>query len=705
MDQKMWQITGVGIVLCILILACSTGARTTEVDDLKSTIEALKNEAEPEVQSQLETAFPGIPFPSENSSAGTTNPQMLELLGQHGGSSGAITVDGGIAYIGQGPRVVVVDISAADAPRVIGETKVLPGLVEGINLVDKTIFVVTKYGGLYSFDIKDPTNPMLLGEFIPERPGCDAIEIVAGKAFIACNAGGFLIADISDPAEMKEIGHGTETGAMTSIKVIGDYAYIVDMSAHGLATYDISDPKNPDLTALFSDEDIQGEYPDFYGFVSVRRCGQLLCLAGGGSGLVLLNLDDPSKPEFAGKYATGSASGLVQIDNLIYLVDDIEGVYVLDYSDPDAIKQVGMLPATVGGWELSINEVYERPVTAYAQRLYIADQTYGITIIDASDPGNIHRIGHYQTPSPEALFDITVFGNNAYIIGKESGFRVLDVSDPSKMTEVAHDDSRKNLYLQNPSGLVVDGNYAYISDSNYPFHIYDISNPSKPLQVGAVFDPTASNGAFDIAKASDYVYLSGWGLKDAFYPGNGIWVIDVSNPNDPKAEKFVDIPNERWNLDIKGEVLYALDGNVDEKDPEPLSLRVFDLSDPKNPVASGIYPVPLEHLAPSDLKVAGDYLYVSLSMQGILGFDVTNPLNPVQIGTLPGMNFSGSPSLDWSDPYLINGGMMLYDISDKPTPELASMAYLPGAWAADLADDKLYVVTEFQGLYIFQLTK
>ncbi len=153
------------IVILLSMLACSIGGNTNEVAKLKSTIESLKNTIEPAIQAQVETAIPDIPLLTDNSSTGNADPQMLELLGQHGGSSGAIVVDGGIAYIGQGPRVVVVDISAADAPRVLGETKVLPGLVEGISLVGKTIFVVTKYGGLYSFDIKDPTNPKLLGEF------------------------------------------------------------------------------------------------------------------------------------------------------------------------------------------------------------------------------------------------------------------------------------------------------------------------------------------------------------------------------------------------------------------------------------------------------------------------------------------------------------------------------------------------------------
>ena len=451
--MRQFKVLIFSIIILISMLACSIGGSTNEVAKLKSTIESLKNTIEPAIQAQVETAIPDIPLLTDNSSTGNANPQMLELIGQHGGSSGAIVVDGGIAYIGQGPRVVVVDISAADAPRVLGETKVLPGLVEGISLVGKTIFVVTKYGGLYSFDIKDPTNPKLLGEFVPERPGCDAIEIVGANAYIACNAGGLLIVNVSDPGDMKEIGQGSERGAMTSIKVIGDYAYIVDISAHGLATYDISDPAKPDRTALFSTEDVQGESPDLYSFASVQQCGALLCLAGGGSGLVLLNLDDPSKPGFAGRYDTAYATGLTQIDNLIYLVDETVGVHVLDYSNLKAIKQVGMLPAAVGDWELSVTEVYERPVTAYAQRLYIADQSWGITIIDAMDSGNIKRIGHYQTPAPEALFDITVLGDYAYIIGKDGGFRILDISDPSEITEVAYDDSRKDLYTQKSDGI------------------------------------------------------------------------------------------------------------------------------------------------------------------------------------------------------------------------------------------------------------
>jgi hypothetical protein len=84
------------IVILLSMLACSIGGNTSEVAKLKSTIESLKNTIEPAIQSQVETAIPDIPLLTDNSSTGNADPQTLDLIGQHGGSSGAIVVDGGI---------------------------------------------------------------------------------------------------------------------------------------------------------------------------------------------------------------------------------------------------------------------------------------------------------------------------------------------------------------------------------------------------------------------------------------------------------------------------------------------------------------------------------------------------------------------------------------------------------------------------------
>lgn len=705
MRQQNLKLIGICTVLLFTMLACSFGGRTDDITNLKSTIESLQSTIGPEIQGQVETLLPESTLPADLSLPSGVNPQMLKLLGQHGGSSRAIAVKDGIAYTGQGPRLLALDVSKAADIQVIGQSEVLPGIVEGVELADGYAYVVTKYGGLYIFDIHNPQKIDQVGTYLPGIPGCDAMALQGHFAYLACNSGGLYKIDVADPHNPKEAGHSSETGAMISIAVSGDYGYVVDVSRQALVTYNISGTSNLQKTAQFMVTDVPGDAKESYSFESVKICGKYLCLAGGQSGLVILRLTNPAQPVFAGRYDSQVASGLTPVDNLVYLVDDMDGVHVLDITDPEKIAEVGSMPTSVGGWELSLVEMYERGVFAVSNLLYITDPVYGITIIDITNPGALKRVGHYQTPAPDVLQQIQVKDDYAYLIGRFSGFRVLNISKPNELDEVYYDEKRKNLNLQVPTGLELAGDHAYISDSNYPFHLYDISNPQKPVQTGAVFDEHASSGAFDIAISGNYAYLSGWGLSDAFYPGQGLWVIDISNPNNPKAVQFVDVQNERWHLSIKDQVLFALDGGVDEKDRDDLSLRVFDISDATKPVEVKKLPVQAMPMMPSDMVAAGDHLYISLSAQGIQDFDISNPLQPVQLGILAGGYPTASSNLEWSDPYLIAGGMYAYNLSDPTKLEQAGMAYLPAAWAGRVEGGRLYVVTAFQGLYIYEMPK
>jgi hypothetical protein len=89
---------------------------------------------------------------------GSGKSKAFSLLGQIGGSAYAVAVDGQFAYLGQGPRMIVLDISNPAKPNLIGESEVLPGLVQGIQINGKYAYTAVRYGGLYIFDIRDPKN-------------------------------------------------------------------------------------------------------------------------------------------------------------------------------------------------------------------------------------------------------------------------------------------------------------------------------------------------------------------------------------------------------------------------------------------------------------------------------------------------------------------------------------------------------------------
>lgn len=703
-------------VLCILILACGLPIPSSQEVALQSTIDTLRtqnaNQGAPSpertitraTQAGTQPAATEIPPAAGNPTPGLEGQKTFSLLGQIGGSSAAVAVDGQFAYLGQGPRMVVLDVSDPAKPGLVGESEILPGLVQGIQVNGNYAYAAVRYGGLYIFDIQNPKTPSLVSSVKPKVPGCNAVALQKNLAYLACNPAGLFIVDISDPQKPAALYSGDKNAAMLSIAVVGNFAYLVDVTSHGLLVMDASNPSAPKQAGLFKGSDVPEASPQNYGFASVRTCGNYLCLAADQEGLVVLNISNPTKPVFVGQYDTQVASGLAVSGNMVYVIDDMDGMHIVDISKPDHPKQSGVLPTSVGGFEFSVNETAERGVFIQGKTLYITDQVYGLTVVDVSQGNAPKRIGHYQTPVPDWLREVRVVGNYAYIIGRFSGFRVVDISDPAHMRETSYDDRRKNLYLQNPSGLEIQGNFAYISDTNYPFHIYDLSDPAKPVESGAIFDQAASDGAFDIAVAGQLAYLSGEGGKDAFYPGNGIWVIDISNPQTPKAVKFVKAPNERWQISLDGSSLYLLDGGNDTKPQEPLSLRVYNLDDSFFPVETRKIVIPvMANLAPSDILATQGVVYLNLFPHGLQVWDVSNPSQPGLVQTIPVMLSGGSVRLAKKDNTLIAGGSIIYDISDPQKPQMIwQNSDVIEAWNGETAGDLVYIVTKFHGLYVYR---
>ena len=74
--------------------------------------------------------------------------QNVQLVGQIGGETYAVAVQGNYAYIGVGPRLVILDVSNPALPAVVGQTGVLPGVVEDVALDGNYAYVADGNGGL-----------------------------------------------------------------------------------------------------------------------------------------------------------------------------------------------------------------------------------------------------------------------------------------------------------------------------------------------------------------------------------------------------------------------------------------------------------------------------------------------------------------------------------------------------------------------------
>src|SRR5262245_48234593 len=81
----------------------------------------------------------------------------LEFVGQAGGATDAVAVEGNRAYLGVGPRLVVMDIADPAHPALLGQSPVLGGIVHDIVLADGHAYVAAGRT-IHLVSVIDPAN-------------------------------------------------------------------------------------------------------------------------------------------------------------------------------------------------------------------------------------------------------------------------------------------------------------------------------------------------------------------------------------------------------------------------------------------------------------------------------------------------------------------------------------------------------------------
>ncbi|MBK7779344.1 MAG: hypothetical protein IPJ58_00870 [Ardenticatenia bacterium] len=126
----------------------------------------------------------------------------MRVVGTYGGETRAVAVVGHYAYLGMGLRVQVVDVADASRPRKVGESHILPGIVQDVFLSGDLAFVAVGEGGLQIIDVADPASPRGIGAI--DTLFAAAVQVADGVAFIA-DASGFLLIDVADPSAPHEL--------------------------------------------------------------------------------------------------------------------------------------------------------------------------------------------------------------------------------------------------------------------------------------------------------------------------------------------------------------------------------------------------------------------------------------------------------------------------------------------------------------------
>ena len=165
----------------------------------------------------------------------------VELVGQIGGVSYAVAVQGSYAYLGVGLRLVVLDISNPEEPLVLGRTEVLSYLVEAVAVAGGYAYFADSGNGLRVIDVGDPVAPVQVG-YCDIQGRASGVAVAGGYAYIA--SGDLRVIDVTDPAAPVEVGYYHTPGSARNVAVDSSHAYVADGS-RGLRVIDVENPTHP----------------------------------------------------------------------------------------------------------------------------------------------------------------------------------------------------------------------------------------------------------------------------------------------------------------------------------------------------------------------------------------------------------------------------------------------------------------------------
>jgi len=281
----------------------------------------------------------------------------------------------------------------------------------------------------------------------------------------------------------------------------------------------------------------------------------------------------------AGYYDTrGHAWSVQVVDALAYVADYSFGLRIIDVSNPSSAVEVGYCNTPGYAWDVQV----------VGTLAYVADGSSGLRIIDVSNPSSAVEVGYYDTPS-NAL-DVQVVGTLAYVADHYSGLRIIDVSDPAAPVEVGYYDTSGHAH-----GMQVVGTLAYVADYSSGLRIIDVSNPATPVEVGYCDTPSY---AYDVQVVGTLAYVADF--------SSGLRIIDVSNSSAPVEVGYYDTPSYAYDVQVVGTLAYVADSGA--------GLRIIDVSDPAAPVEVGYYDTPS---SASNVQVVGTLAYVADYSSGL----------------------------------------------------------------------------------------
>lgn len=604
------------------------------------------------------------------------NQISYEIIGQIGGPASAVAVKSGVAYLGIGPQVLILDVSDPAVPRQIGQSGSFPDAVRDIALVDELVYVSASRGGLRIMDLAQPLEPRQVG-FVPSQGSFGQVIVREKMAFVAETLGEYpdlqevvRLFDVSVPASPRELGR--LDGLLLDVQ--GSQVYVIQDKT--LRVMDIStSPTDPQAidTGLHNASAIAGQY--VYTIDAISNT------------LGIVDLSDPGIPrprgslKFEGEFSRG-LQGVIKVnEDLVYLKSTFGGesgayfsvLFLVDVSDPDSPRQIGSwfgkddLPASQGMTAIPgsfAGEAINDSFLYLALKCFYTDNN-GLWIVNVREAANPHKVGNFSVLSN--VFNVVSIGKFAYVLQLVGVQYVLNLIDLSNWANI-HD---QGTVISDGIGALEDvtliGHYLYAP--GFRSYVMDLADPVHPLDLDLA---DAGLGGFSEIEVAGHQAC-------ASYIEGGLGLFDITNPARPREIGHLDTESIYHLACAETGAFYI----TTDYQRDFTTLHIADTSELDQPREVASQNLPMDFI--SDIAYHAGFLYVTGSLgagfayhEQLLVFDVSDKTHPRQVNALETDLYRSNIAVHDHYAYLGGPDILVFDLSDPARPRPVGRIEIPG---------------------------
>lgn len=676
--KRIWQIAWLIGVSCVFLLACRepeevaiTAVRPTHTLTPQETMTetavspspiptntppqtATATSTLPPTETPLPTLTPALtPTPLPTISLWSSLPSnpvevsnSFQVVDQMGGRINTIVVQNKIAYVGVGPRLWLLDVSRPETPVVLGQSDILPDLIQYIAVLSDTAYLLTnEESGFWVVDVSSPHQPQILSFFTTPVP-VEFLREWNGRLYVGPSDSeqNNLVFSVNDPLHPAPVG---------------ELPYNYYPLANDETVFTVSEDDENEMTVLVADAanlndlrpvsqvtvnfdgyfiDADQEHYYFLGFDPMPT-------------LWIMNKEDTTNTLTKLNIELSPYFGSIQIkDQIIYVQENFgdAGTYggwinAFDISNPYQVRKLNTLGTGNGSHKFFVDEniIY----VAAGESLIVAgnskDQGLNrlaewrglgdLVWVDANTSQLFalnswdDRIFQFEMrPSQrlqlvhehpgERIDEAVLAGDTVFTTGWFDGIHRYETSViPWQETAVFDKPNR----IESARNMLIQGNQLFVFLDG-DLTVLDISNPNQILQVGELGQLIADYGFIDDEQ------LFTW----AEY-GNGFQAVSIANLTAPQQTISWDDPLQA-NVDdliVNNKLVYLLTTPCPETtcDDESL-LRIINTAEPDNIFVVGS--LPLTGMVSNITLLEGKLL---LGGDKIRLIDITNPAQPYLI--------------------------------------------------------------------------